>query len=226
MSKFASPSLSRSQKIGQAATLSDRQSTSLAQSTVIDERFFETFKEKFEGMELLDNQEKVQAISTLVNVLKSEQKKQLHIVLQIGRAFCNTEDEFSQEEWKHLLKYTQELFGMSRHTACMYRNVARDIDSGRIPREICPTSFSTAYQLSTYTDKQLELAKEEGIITPDVSRRTLVAFKQKHLRPKKRNYSSAKKGKDRLKALTKERERLYKKLEKIEEQIAREKEEH
>lgn len=225
MSKLmTSPDMSRANKIGNAIKKPDRQSRSLANSAVTDERFVVLFQEKFSGMDTLDDQAKIQAVSTLANVLKHEKKRQLDTVIEIGRAFCQTEDIFSRAEWGHLMSYTQELFGMSKHTACMYRNVARDLDSGRIPKELCPPSFSTAYQLTTYTDTQLTLALEQGIITPEISRREAVAFKQKHLRAKKKNGTKAtqKNSRKRLLSLKKERERLYKKLEKIEAQIAEE----
>lgn len=218
MSKFSAPDLSRTQKIGAAAAAPDRQSRSLADSAVTDEKFVTLFNEKFSGMEVLQNQEKIRSVSLLANTIRHEKKKQIDSVIAIGRAFCQTEGVFSREEWGLLMQYTQELFGMTKHTASMYRNVARAIDEGLLPKEICPPSFSTAYVLTTYNDRQLELAKKEGLITPELTRKEAVAFKKKHAnRPKSR----LKKGGPewRRKQLIKEQGRLFRRLEAIEKEL-------
>ncbi|MCL1512569.1 hypothetical protein DTI93_09260 [Parasaccharibacter sp. TMW 2.1884] len=217
MSRLTPPDTSRAQRIGQIARTADRQSSSLANSAVVDEAFIRVFNEQFAGLPILDDQEKIRVVSQLANTIRHERKRQLETVIEIGRAFCRTEDSFTREEWHRLLAATQALFGMSKNTACMYRAVARAVDAGRIPRDLCPPSFSTAYTLTTYTDSQLDLAREQGLVRPDVTRRELVVFK-KRLLSKKRSRSG--RSSSPLSSLLKKRERLYKELEKLEVKIA------
>lgn len=218
MSKFSAPDLSRSQKIGSAATAPDRQSQSLAASAVTDEKFVTIFQEKFSGTEVLNNQEKVRQVSLLANTIRHEKTKQIESAIAIGRAFCQTEGVFSRDEWTVLMKHTQELFGMTKHTASMYKKVAEAIDSGLIQKEICPPSFSTAYVLTTYNPRQLELAKKEGLINPELTRAEAVAFKKKHAnRPKSRIKKSN--SEKRRKQLIKEQTRLFRRLEAIEKEL-------
>lgn len=218
MSKFSTPDLSRTQKIGAAAIAPDRQSQSLASSAVTDENFVATFQEKFSGMELLENQEKIRSVSLLANTIRHEKTKQIESAIAIGRAFCQTEGIFSREEWALLMQYTQELFGMTKHTASMYRNVAKAIDGGIIPKEICPPSFSTAYVLTTYNNRQLELAKKEGLITPELTRKEAVAFKKRHAdRPKNRLKKNS--PEKRRRELIKEQSKLYRRLEAIDKEL-------
>ncbi|WP_282803142.1 hypothetical protein [Bombella apis] len=217
MSRLTPPDTSRAQRIGQIARTADRQSSSLANSAVVDEAFIRAFNEQFAGLPILDDQEKIRVVSQLANTIRHERKRQLETVIEIGRAFCRTEDSFTREEWHRLLAATQALFGMSKNTACMYRAVARAVDAGRIPRDLCPPSFSTAYTLTTYTDSQLDLAREQGLVRPDVTRRELVVFK-KRLLSKKRSRSG--RSSSPLSSLLKKRERLYKELEKLEAKIA------
>lgn len=216
MSRFSAPDLSRTQKIGAAAAAPDRQSRSLADSAVTDEKFALAFNEKFSGMEI--SQEKIHSVTILANTIRQEKTKQIDSVIAIGRAFCQTEGVFSRDEWNLLMQYTQELFGMTKHTASMYRNVAKAIDSGLIPKEVCPPSFSTAYVLTTYNPRQLELAKKEGLITPELTRAEAVAFKKRHAnrsRGRLRKNSPEK----RRRQLVREQERLYRRIEAIDKEL-------
>lgn len=219
MSKFSAPDLSRTQKIGAAITAPDRQSQSLADSAVADEKFVTVFQEKFSGLDILGDQVKIRSVSLLANTIRHEKKKQIDSVIAIGRAFRQTEGVFSREEWGLLMQYTQELFGMTKHTASMYRNVARAIDEGLFPKELCPPSFSTAYVLTTYNERQLELAKRQGFITPELTRKEALAFKKKHAsRPKGRTRRDG--PEKRRRQLVREQERLYRRIEAIEAELA------
>lgn len=164
--------------MGAIATLSDQQATAFVAHEVADETFVHAFEAHFVGMDLLNDRDKVQAAVRLRNSIKRGIERQLDAVIEMGRALLDAERVFTKQEWEHLLEGGQLLLGLPKHTASMYRAIARDIDARRIPRELCPESFSTVYRLTTFTDPQLEHAKEVGLLRPTVTRKEVEQFKR------------------------------------------------
>lgn len=164
--------------IGALASLSDQQATALEAHEVADEAFVHAFEAHFAGMDVLTDRDKVQAAVRLRNSIKRGIERQLDAVIEMGRALLHAERAFTKKEWEHLLEGGQQLLGLPKHTASMYRAIARDIDAHRIPRERCPESFSTVYRLTTFTDHQLEQAKVVGLLRPTVTRKEVEDFKR------------------------------------------------
>jgi hypothetical protein len=157
--------------MGALATLSDQQATAFVAHEVADEAFVRAFEAHFEGMDVLNDEDKVQAAVRLRNSIKRGIERQLDAVIEMGRALLDAERAFTRQEWEHLLDGGQQLLGLPKYTASMYRAIARDIDGRRIPRELCPESFSTVYRLTTFSDPQLERARDVGLLRPTVTRR-------------------------------------------------------
>lgn len=65
-----------------------------------------------------------------------------------------------------------------RQIAYQLRKVAEAIDGGRFPPEQLPPSYTTIFQLTTLTDPQLSVAKERGLLRPDVTRREIITFRR------------------------------------------------
>ncbi len=170
--------LSLQDKLGTAMTVPDRQAHGLRDLEVADEAFVRVFEEHFQGTGVLEDQEKVRAATILRNSIKRGAERQLDAIVEMGRALLRAEAAFSKQEWNHLLEGGQRLLGIPKNTASMYRAVARDIDAGRLPRALCPESFSTAYILTTYEDWQLKAARERGLIRPNVTRKEVEQFKR------------------------------------------------
>jgi hypothetical protein len=172
------------QSIGALTTLSDQQAAAFVAHEVADEAFVRAFEHHFAGMDVLTDREKVLAAVRLRNSIKRGTERQLDAIIEMGRALLDAEKVFTRREWEHLLEGGQQLLGLPKHTASMYRAIARDVDGRRIPRELCPESFSTVYRLTTFTDPQLEQAKEVGLLRPSVTRKEVEEFKRLSAEPK------------------------------------------
>jgi hypothetical protein len=164
--------------MGALSTLSDQQAAAFVAHEVADEAFVQAFEAHFAGMDVLSNRDKILAATRLRNSIKRGIERQLDAVIEMGRALLDAEGVFTKQEWDHLLEGGQQLLGLPKHTASMYRAIARDIDGGRIPRERCPESFSTVYRLTTFTDSQLKRAREVGLLRPTVTRKEVEEFKR------------------------------------------------
>jgi hypothetical protein len=68
-------------------------------------------------------------------------------------------------------------FGMS--IAHQLRAVAEAIRDKRLLETELPQSYATAYQLTTLSEEELRLARQERIVRTDVLRREVLLFKQK-----------------------------------------------
>jgi hypothetical protein len=170
--------ISLGEKINDALAVPDEQALGLRNLEVADENFVRAFEEHFAGTDVLQNREKVRAATILRNSIKRGHEKQLDAIIEMGRALIRAERVFTRQEWDHLLAGGQRLIGLPKNTASMYRAIARDIDAGRLPRDHCPESFSTAYILTTYEDWRLDAAKERGLLRPTVTRKEIEHFKR------------------------------------------------
>ncbi|MDF7673465.1 hypothetical protein PT277_10080 [Acetobacteraceae bacterium ESL0709] len=170
--------LTLASRFANAMSKQDRQSLSLTQSQIVNPYFVEIFEKIFSGQDILVCREKIEAVTNLSNTIRTGHVRQLEIVLSIGRALLTTEKILNEAEWKILMESSTKLFNLNKTVASQYRAIARDIDSGRIPREICPESFTTAYVLTTYPEVVLTQALDKGIITPSLTRKEAVRFKK------------------------------------------------
>jgi hypothetical protein len=84
----------------------------------------------------------------------------------------------TKEERAALKAGFSRLFPVSEPIASQFRRVAAMIDSGRVPIDACPASYSAAYQLALLPPDGLAAAKEHGLIAPNTSRATLIAFRR------------------------------------------------
>jgi len=165
-------------KLAGALREPDRQSTTLRELEIADPEFANAFETHFSGSTVLADPEKIRAATVLFNSIRRGAVKQLDAIIEMGRALIRAESIFTKTEWNHLLEGGPKLLGLPKNTASMYRAVARDIDSGRLPRALCPESFSTAYVFTTFEDQRLILAKSRGILRPTVTRREVEEFKR------------------------------------------------
>jgi hypothetical protein len=78
----------------------------------------------------------------------------------------------------------KERLPFSWETAHQLRSVAEAIDTGRFREEELPSAHTVAYQLVTLDERAEKLAREKGLVTPNVSRSAIIRFKNS-LRPEK-----------------------------------------
>lgn len=137
-----------------------------------------TIKEIFFGTNLPENQEKVQRILRARSEIQKEWSDARDSFLAIGRALLSLEHELTKSEFALLRRGTERLFPFSDATATQLRQIARAVDGGRIPLDACPGSYGTAYQITLLTDNQMRIAREKGLIRPDVTRREIMQLRR------------------------------------------------
>jgi exonuclease VII small subunit len=143
-----------------------------------EEEALDTIREVFTGTSLMQDQAKVSRILQVRAEIQKEWSDARDSFLAIGRALLSLEDSLTRTEWQRLRQSSEKLFPFSEATATQLRQIARAVDSGRLPREQCPGSYGTAYQITLLSDAQLQAAQQRGLIRPDVTRREIMELRQ------------------------------------------------
>lgn len=164
-----------------------------------------TIRDVFTGTSLLQDQAKVSRILQVRAEIQKEWSDARDSFLAIGRALLSLEDSLTRVEWQRLRQESERLFPFSEATATQLRQIARAVDSGRLPREQCPGSYGTAYQITLLSDVQMAAARQRGLIRPDVTRREIMLLRRE-VRPLAD--TAAPKGRIDRAALREERRRL------------------
>lgn len=137
-----------------------------------------TIREIFIETELPNDQDKVRRLLRVRSEVYKEWSDARDSFLAIGRALLSLEHELTRAEFARLRQSSERLFPFSDATATQLRQIARAVDSGRIPLEACPGSYGTAYQITLLTETQLRVARERGLVRPDVTRREIVQLRR------------------------------------------------
>lgn len=135
-------------------------------------------REVFAGTGLPDDQEKVRRILRTRSEIQREWGDARDSFLAIGRALIALEQILTKAEFARLRHGTERLFPFSDATATQLRQIARAVDGGRIPADACPGSYGTAYQITLLTEPQLRVARERGLIRPDITRREIMQLRR------------------------------------------------
>lgn len=160
------------------STPADPRSTELQALGVGDPVAIQTIREVFAGTSLPDDHNKVRRILRARSEIQKEWGDARDSFLAIGRALIALENELTKAEFARLRQGTERLFPFSDATATQLRQIARAVDGGRIPAEACPGSYGTAYQITLLTEWQLIVARERGLIRPDVTRREIMQLRR------------------------------------------------
>ena len=156
----------------------DPRAAKLRSLGVEDPAALEAIREVFAGTSLPEDQEKVRRILRTRSEIQKEWDDARDFFLAIGRALLSLESELTKVEFALLRHGTERLFPFSDATATQLRQIARAVDGGRIPAEACPGSYGTAYQITLLSEPQLRVARERGLIRPDVTRREIMQLRR------------------------------------------------
>ena len=157
---------------------SDLRASELQALGAYDPAAMEAIREVFAGTSLPDDQEKVRRILRTRSEVQKEWSDARDSFLAIGRALIALEHELTKTEFTRLRQGSERLFPFSDATATQLRQIARAVDGGRIPADACPGSYGTAYQITLLTEPQLRVARERGLIRPDVTRREIMQLRR------------------------------------------------
>jgi hypothetical protein len=132
----------------------------------------------FANTTLLNDPAKIRRILRVRSEIEKKWLDARDSFLAVGRALLSLEETLSRAEFIRLRRSTERLFPFSEATATQLRQIARAVDSGRLPHEQCPGSYGTAYQITLLTENQLRAAQERGLIRSDVTRREIMQLRR------------------------------------------------
>ena len=158
--------------------LPDPRQKDIERLVTVDGEVLDTVREVFRGTALVDDPAKVRALLQARGQVAEAWANAKASYLECGRALLAVDSVLDGAEQDALRRGFGRLFPFSETVASQFRQIARAVDSGRIPLECCPGSYSTAYQLALLTPTQLEIARTRGLLRPDVSRHMVLAFRR------------------------------------------------
>ena len=161
-----------------AEVLPDTRARAMQQLGHVEEEVLDAIREVFTGTSLMEDQAKISRILQVRAEIQKEWSDARDSFLAIGRALLSLEESLTRAEWQRLRQSSERLFPFSEATATQLRQIARAVDSGRLPREQCPGSYGTAYQITLLSDAQLQAARQRGLIRPDVTRREIMILRR------------------------------------------------
>jgi hypothetical protein len=129
--------------------------------------------------------------------------------LIIGRYLAKAKTILPHGEYENMI--ARDL-PFSLQVAHQLKSVAEAVDSGRFNETELPNSYSAVYQLTTLNDDELQLAKEQGLLAPGVSRPRIIRFKHEI-----RRRSAQQQHREQL---LRRRERLIEELRRIDAELA------
>lgn len=138
----------------------------------------EAIRSVFAGTGLPDDPARLRQMLRIRAEIRKEWGDARDSFLAIGRALLALEQSLTRAEMQRLRQGTERIFPFSDATATQLRQIARAVESGRLPQQDCPGSYGTAYQITLLSDGQLRLARERGLIRPDVTRREILELRR------------------------------------------------
>ena len=160
------------------AVLADPRQKDIERLVTVDGEVLDAVREVFQGTALIDDPAKVRALLQARGQVAEAWSNAKAAYLECGRALLAVDSVLDEAERDALRRGFGRLFPFSETVASQFRQIARAVDTGRIPLECCPGSYSTAYQLALLTPTQLEIARTRGLLRPDVSRHMVLAFRR------------------------------------------------
>lgn len=156
----------------------DNRADMLTERVVVDDNVMTTIEDVFAGTSVLLDTEKVSKILAVRAEVNQNWSQARDSFLAIGRALLDLENVLSKAEYIKLRQGSERLFPFSDATATQLRRIAKAVSDGVIPLDACPGSYGTAYQITLLNDYQLRVAKERGLIRPDVTRREIANLRK------------------------------------------------
>lgn len=159
-------------------SVSDNRAEMLIERVVIDDNVMTTIEDVFAGTSVISDTEKVSRILAVRAEVNQNWSQARDSFLAIGRALLDLENVLSKAEYIKLRQGSDRLFPFSDATATQLRRIAKAVSDGVIPLDACPGSYGTVYQITLLNEHQLRVAKERGLIRPDVTRREIVNLRK------------------------------------------------
>lgn len=144
----------------------------------IDENLLKTLNEVFGDTELMNDKKRLQTIVTQRKIIYRNFVRAGHASLAMGNALLDMEASLTIGERERLKQSAEKILPFGDTVASMLKSVARFVKTGKVSENDLPASYSAAYVLTNMTDPELDAAKEEGLVRPEVGRRKLLNFRK------------------------------------------------
>jgi hypothetical protein len=198
----------------------DNRADMLTERVVVDDNVMTTIEDVFAGTSVLLDTEKVSKILAVRAEVNQNWSQARDSFLAIGRALLDLENVLSKAEYIKLRQGSERLFPFSDATATQLRRIAKAVSDGVIPLDACPGSYGTAYQITLLNDYQLRVAKERGLIRPDVTRREIANLRKETItKPEFTGRVDVNALKDEYKKLLRLREKLESEISNVDSKI-------
>jgi hypothetical protein len=139
----------------------------------------DTIQEVFAGTSLPEDQGRVGEVLQARRAVNEAWDKARANFVEIGRALNALDARLvSKEERAALRRGFDRLFPLSESIAYQFRAVAKLIDSGRLPLDECPGSYSAAYQIALLKPEEFDEARRRGLIGQGTTRAAIIAFRK------------------------------------------------
>jgi hypothetical protein len=156
----------------------DARATALVALGEADAEVLDTIGSVFAGTALPDDPARISRLLRVRAEIHKEWRDARDSFLAIGRALLSLDEILSRAELARLRQGSERLLPFSDATATQLRQIARAVESGRLPYDLCPGSYGTAYQITLLNDRQLRIARTRGLVRPDVTRREILALRR------------------------------------------------
>jgi hypothetical protein len=160
------------------ATMPDPRAREIGKLITVDGEVLDAIHDVFAGTSLMEDQAKVRAILQARGQVAEAWRDARNAYLEIGRALNAVDQHLDQAERDAMKRGFGRLFPFSETVASQFRRIARAVDEGRLPLDVCPASYTTAYQLALLTPGQMQMARERGLLRANVSRHAIMAFRR------------------------------------------------
>lgn len=131
--------------------------------------------ELFSGMVL--DETKVSALLTARSRIMEQWDKAQHAGLVIGQTLLHLSRTLSDEEFRRVRRGSDRLFPFSDSLATKFRKAAALVEKWRIPPDRLPP-YTALYELSTLPPEGQDIARERGLIRPDVRQAEVAALRR------------------------------------------------
>lgn len=197
-----------------APDIVDPRAHMLTERVIVDTNVMNAIQDIFAGTSVATSDEKISKILAVRAEVNQNWSQARDSFLAIGRALLDLETVLSKSEYVKLRQGSERLFPFSDATATQLRRIAKAVEEGVIPRDLCPGSYGTAYQITLLNERQLQLAKERGLIRPDVTRREIASLRKETV------FLPEQTGRVNIEALKEEYKRLMRQKQKLEDELA------
>jgi len=159
--------------------VADRRPAQIDQITHVSADLMEAIQEIFAGTGFPDRPERVRALLDARREVFAAWGSAKQAFLEIGRALNALDRSLATKAERDALQVGfQRIFPFSAPVASQFKKVADMVDSGRIPLDQCPGSYSAAYQLALMPPEQVAVAQQRGLVSPSTTRAQLMALRK------------------------------------------------